>query len=187
MALIIDRSGSIGTHYPTLKQFLKDVIGRFDIDSSTAGAGARFGAVLYNQTAELGFYLNDHMDFSDYQSAVNAFPGPGGKTNIAGALELTNMEILQEIRGDRPQVSNVCLLISDGRPNVRENETEAQANLLKNKCTLVTIGIGNNIDSTLLNDISTGGLYFPVADFSQLENELDNLVTVVCNSLRKFV
>jgi len=58
--------------------------------------------------------------------------------------------------GDRPNVPNVALLITDGIPNERESDTVPQANNVKSRdIEIVVVGITDQIDLDMLK-VGTG-------------------------------
>jgi uncharacterized protein YegL len=185
IALMVDRSGSISvSDYEDLKDFVQELIEHFEVGPNKV----RFAAVLYNATVDVEFYLFTHTTESAYVSHVQSFPGPGGTTNIAGALERTTDDVLQLGTGDRDNVPNVCLLITDGMANVRETETESEAARLRQKCTLFTVGIGNNIDQPQLERIATGGAsgFLHADDIADLQTILGNLTELLCNGSKYY-
>ena len=73
------------------------------------------------------------LGFQATRDILNAavFLERGGRTNTADALEKARTEVLTSGGGDRPQVSNTVVLVTDGGSNVNSDATIAQADLLK--------------------------------------------------------
>lgn len=176
IALILDRSGSIRNFYTLLKTRTKQLLSFFTIGPNDVNVGA----VTYSDDTSLDFSIGEHTNQADLNAAIDALPGAGGFTNIAGALELAANQLLTP-PGDRPNVPNVCLLVTDGIANRREDETETVAAQARQKCNLVTVGIGNDIDQAQLANISTTGEVILADDVDGLVAILGALVQSVCN------
>ena len=65
------------------------------------------------------------------KNAVDRIPDVTGNTNISGALRLARQEIFNYNNGDRLDVRNVALIISDGKSNRDDELTHNEANALK--------------------------------------------------------
>ena len=175
----MDRSGSLQGHYDDVKLLVKEVMLKFDTSLT------RFGATTFNDVATPAFFLNTYGNASPmvYQFAVeNDFPTTAqGGTDLAAALQVTRTQILVGLTGDRPNVKNVCLLISDGQLIPRTGVLGIEAAKLRKKCCLYTIGVGSHVNHFLLQSITPIGHYFQVSDFDDLKNNLGNIVNAICD------
>ena len=88
---------------------------------------------------------------------------------------------LQNANGDRADVRNLAILITDGVANEREDETLTQAALLRDVAYIMTIGITNAIDEPQLKLISSGNEVIMVGDFSELGQVIIDLEEASCN------
>ena len=66
--------------------------------------------------ATLNFYLTNFTDVSSIRNAVRNIRYLGGNTNTTGGLRLMRTEIFNAANGDRSDVPNVAILITDGVP-----------------------------------------------------------------------
>jgi len=66
--------------------------------------------------ASLYFYLNNFTDVASLSKAVLVTPYCGGNTNTTGGLRLMRQQIFSADHGDRPDVPNLCIMITDGIP-----------------------------------------------------------------------
>lgn len=176
IALILDKSTSIGRDYPLLKNRTKQLLNFFTIGPNDVNVGA----VVYSSDAVFGFPIGNHTNRADLDTAIDALPGTDGRTNIAGGIELAINQLLIP-PGDRPNVPNVCLLVTDGAANIRENETEIVAAHARQKCNLITVGIGNVIDPIQLANISSTGEVIQADNVDGLAAILEELVVTVCS------
>lgn len=72
--------------------------------------------LFLGNAANLHFYLNNYTDISSLSAAVQGIPYCGGNTNTTGGLRVMRTQIFNAAMGDRPDVPNLCILITDGNP-----------------------------------------------------------------------
>ena len=94
-----------------MKSFLSRLVSRLDIDSGKT----RVGLVTYATNVETGFNLSAHSSVAAVQSAISAFSYSGGNTDTAAALAHVRRSMLTSAAGDRTNVSNVVVILTDGR------------------------------------------------------------------------
>lgn len=134
--------------------------------------GDQAGIVLFSGTAVLQQPLSSNRD-----SLIAALQG-----NIDGdtRLDLALAEARKELTSGRhlPNNSQILILLTDGRPSGTDATTVlSQATITKNAgITIYTIGLGNDVNGALLQDIATtAGHYFPApstADLNQIYHEI---------------
>ena len=113
--LLIDSSGSVKNYYLREKQFVADIINRLP------RSGTRVGAALFSNITFHLFDLNTHSSLDQTSSAVLNAPHLDVNTNITGALNYARTVLLTPLRGDRPGVQNLVILLTDGEENVEVN------------------------------------------------------------------
>jgi len=107
----MDESGSIGTkEFDLMKSFLSQLVGRLDINSGNT----RVGLVTYSPTITTSIDLNAGMSVAGLQSAINSLTYRGGDTNTFLALEYVRTRILTSAAGDRSDVPNIVVVLTDG-------------------------------------------------------------------------
>ena len=112
IVFVLDESGSIGsTEFAQVKTFLSKLVGRLDIDSGST----RVGLVTYATTVRTRFDLNDHTTVASVQSAISRLTYSGGSTNTDLALAHVRTSVLTASSGDRLNVRNVVVVLTDGR------------------------------------------------------------------------
>jgi len=108
----MDESGSIKIdNFELMKSFLSRLVSRLDIDSGNT----RVGLVTYYTTISNGFNLSDHSSLSSVQSAIMSLTYEGGGTDTAVALRHVRTTMLTSAAGDRPNVPNVVIVLTDGQ------------------------------------------------------------------------
>ncbi len=73
-------------------------------------------AVSYGNEATLDFDLNDHMTESEVLNAVGRIKYGGGNTNTTGGLREMRLNVFSAKGGDRNNIRDMCILITDGVP-----------------------------------------------------------------------
>ena len=97
--------------------------------------------LLSGTNATVNFHLNDYMTEAELVAAVRNIPYGDGLTNTTGALRLMRSEIFNLANGDRADVENVAILITDGEPTIELGGLQEEVSRVKNSGTRV-IGIG---------------------------------------------
>ena len=111
LVLVLDSSGSVGPkNFGKVKNFIKKFLKAADID----GGKVRVGIDVYSTFDEVAFNLNTFNSKADIFSAIDALPYKGQGTKTGRALETMRTEMFTVANGDRPDVDNVVLVITDG-------------------------------------------------------------------------
>ena len=163
MCLIIDSSGSIRDNNPSdgsfdnwsiMRQFAVDIIDYFTIGPDAT----RVGAIIFSDNVQMVFNMLQYRDAASVKNALRNLQFLGQETNTPDALLMARQQCFQESNGDRPNVQNLAIVISDGVPYPprRRQPAIAQAEVLRSTGTkIVSVGITNRIDEMFLKDISS--------------------------------
>ena len=113
----------------------------------------------------------------------------GGTTNTAEALTFMTDQQFTAGRGDRPEVQNIGIVITDGRSNVAPantvpNAVRAQAAGIR----VYAIGITNDVSEEELRQISSspqiqGQNYFLAPEFTDLGTLVSTLTQQTCGAV----
>ena len=189
IGFLIDGSGSIRDANPAdgsfdnwnlLLQFVANVIDRLP------RSGTRVGAVLFSDRGELLFRLNQYSDLADARDAILRTRYPGANTNTSGGLYVVRSQLFNVNNGDRPNVPNLLIAITDGKSTFDNERTIPIAEDLRGDgVNIVAVGITNSVDENELRGISSlpqvqNRNYFTSPDFQQLENIIENLLASAC-------
>jgi len=116
IVFVVDASGSIGsTNFNLVKSFLSRLVGRLDIDSGNT----RVALVTYASNVGSGFNLSDYNTVASIQRAISRLTYSSGGTNTAAALAYVRTTMLTSAAGDRSNVPNVVVVLTDGNSNNR--------------------------------------------------------------------
>ena len=163
ICFVIDSSGSIKDNNPTddsydnwelLKQFTVDLVNYFTIGPDTT----RIGAILFSDTARLEFALNQYSDIEQLKMALRNIMYEGLSTNTPEALRMARQQCFNEASGDRSDVQNIAVIITDGVPHPADRRQPAisEAQVLRSYgVSVFAVGVTNLIDKDLLRALSS--------------------------------
>ena len=192
LCLIIDSSGSIRDNRPadgsdnwtTQLKFLSDLVGDF-----TVGLDAtRVGAIVFSEQARLVFALDRYNTVREVQDAINSIAYMGQTTNTPEALIQTESQCFNPSSGDRSDVVNLAIIVSDGLPYPSNRRTPAldAADALRNTgVRMVAVGITDAVDEEFLKAMSSppqikGQNFFTAIDFADLSTIRNTVVENTC-------
>ncbi|MEF8886724.1 MAG: VWA domain-containing protein [Haloarculaceae archaeon] len=144
VALVSDTSGSMsGANLSALKSAATSFVGNLSSPDEAA-------AVSFNSGTSLDQELT--TNYQAVQSAINNYTA-GGSTNVAGGINVAQDELTNGANAT-PGASKVMIVLTDGFENIGDARTAATA--AKNAGTRIFgIGLGNNVDTSLVEDISS--------------------------------
>jgi hypothetical protein len=192
IAFVVDSSGSIQDMDPNgwqrVKTFIIQVIRNFKIGPSNT----RVGLTVYSEFATrslddprvgddaIGFFdLTTFQDSASLENAINRLYYYNSLTNTQDGINVASNVIFTP-PGDRPNIQNLAIVITDGESNVNKERVEEEAARLKEKATVVAVGVSNAQEAELKIIASNDDLVLRVTDFQALEKELDRIVSSVC-------
>jgi len=100
----------------------------------------------------LQFYLSNFTNTQSLESAIRNISYCNENTNTTGGLRLTRTEIFNTANGDRVDVPNVIVLLTDGNPTRETDLLSAEVLSIKNlDIRIVGIGVTNEVtDCTMI-------------------------------------
>ena len=158
---VLDSSGSIRDQNPPdnsydnwslLLRFCNEIINDLVIGRDYT----RVGVMRFSAEARSFFYLNTYEDAESLRNAISEIPYRGSDTNTAaGLLEMMN-EQFREDRGDRRDVQNVAIVITDGVSTINPGLTIPYAQQAHNRnIEVVSIGITSSINEDEVRGMSS--------------------------------
>jgi len=117
VVFVVDESESVGSdNFTTMKSFLSQIISRLDIDSGNA----RVGLVTFSTNVTTVINLSDHSSVASLQSAISSLSYTGSNaTDTAAALDYVRTRMLTEAAGDRDNVHNIVVVITEFANNFK--------------------------------------------------------------------
>ncbi|CAG2245588.1 unnamed protein product [Mytilus edulis] len=140
LVIILDSSTSVREeNYDKKKHFTKDLLVNSDID----GGNVRVGATSFSMRGFINFQLKDYKTKNDAFNAIDKIQYIVGSTNTADAIRLMRVDMLTADNGDRPDVKNIAIIITDGVSNVNAETTIPEAEKARDVgIHIYAIGIG---------------------------------------------
>lgn len=144
IGLIIDASGSIGPRrFTTMLTFLSDALRGGDYEKTL-----RVSALTFSKRSTVEFLFNTHINKPDpEQEILNNIAEmvyTKGVTNTSGALRLARAELFQQQNGDREEVQNLAVIITDGNSNVDRDPIQDADKLKDDGVYIFGIAVGTD-------------------------------------------
>lgn len=193
MVFVVDSSGSIRygntggeDNWHLILEFVTDMIKIFDIGPS----GTRIGLVMYSDRAVSKFYLNTFGFMDQVVDAVVALEGQfmGGQTNTSGGLRVMLEDQFNRFNGDRPDIKNIAVVITDGESNVDRQRTIPDAEAARSAgIAIFSIGVTNAVNEQELRQMSSmpqyrDQNYYMSAGFDVLGDILAKVASETCTA-----
>lgn len=191
VAFIIDGSGSIRDANPAdgsydnwnlLLTFVANVVDNLPVSAS----GTHVAAVVFSDKGEMLFPFSRYTDHGAVRRAILNTAYPGGNTNTSGGLWVARSQVFTGRNGDRPNVPNVAIVLTDGKSTFDHQRTIPYAeDLRRDGVEMITIGITNSVDEDELKGMSSlpqqqHRNYFTSASFQELEDVMAGLINTAC-------
>ena len=155
-----------------------------DIDSGSV----RVGAVIYSTDVHIQFNLNTYKTKQEILDAFGKIPFIYGSTNTYGALNVMRTQMFTRENGDRPDVHNIVMLITDGVSNVNPTLTVPEAiRAQAENIQIYAVGIGLADTSELAKIASKPATEntFTVQDFAELDVLKHTIFDAFCQGMYK--
>ena len=194
LCFIIDSSGSIRDNnrgnvdnWQLQLEFIAALSRAFNIGPDAS----RIGAVVFSEQVRLEFPLDAYDSNSDLTQAILNIPYLGSQTNTPEALVVTREQCFNPNNGDRDDVNNLAIIVTDGVPfpDFRRDPAINEARALRNTgAAMVSVGITDVIDEDFLKEMSSppqnlGTNYFTASDFDALEEIRKVVVEGTCETI----
>ncbi|KAK3086221.1 hypothetical protein FSP39_015407 [Pinctada imbricata] len=139
----------------------------------------RVGVLCYSTGNRVIFHLHDHDgDLTQALQDVHDIVYKGGGTYIGSAIKSVRENMYLSSNGDRADVENIMILMTDGQSSghdpyqqVQEAELSKQAGI-----TIATVGIGNNVDDVTLRTLASSNELYLQTDFDNLQRTFEILI-----------
>jgi collagen type VI alpha len=153
IVFLLDSSGSIGSgHFKKELEFIAEFAKHYAIGPNNV----QIGIVTFSANVRNGFNMNTYKNINDLEREVMHIRYEGQSTHTGEGLRYVRMNSFKSSSGDRNNVPNFLIVITDGHSNVPIH-TSTEASVLHSTTNIETfaIGIGRNISRTELNEIAS--------------------------------
>jgi collagen type VI alpha len=184
MVFVLDTSSSVSEeNFGKVLRFMTGMLERAEMIDS---GDLRVAAMSFSTHVNVHFYLGAHATQRDVFRAIRAIPYSSGSTNTADALMTLRNELFNPANGDRPDVPNLAIIITDGVSNLNSQRTIPEAVLTRDYgIHIFAIGIGlagttHEIDSIASPPVAQNR--FLVTTFDELHYIRTQVYTRLCES-----
>ncbi|KAH3775135.1 hypothetical protein DPMN_176532, partial [Dreissena polymorpha] len=179
IVFLLDSSGSVGS--VDFKKQL-DFVSRFAQTFDIGPRNVQIGVVTFATTPHNEFNLNTHPDKNGLVAAIQHINYISGGTRTDTALKYVKDNSFTKPAGDRDNVANILIVMTDGQSNVpAETVKEAAALHSGLNAKVFAIGIGAGVSTNELNIIATDHQHvFSVSSFDALSTLQAELKKTAC-------
>ena len=178
--IILDSSTSVGDdNYNKMKSFCKDFLKNADLDSGNV----RVGIVSYSTGVHIEFNLNTYSTSKDIIAAIDAIPYRYGSTNTADGLKTMRTQMYTAANGDRKDVPNVVIILTDGVSNINSRRTIPEAEQARAEgihIYAVGIGLRDTRELDAMASVPASENSFNVQSFDELAALTDRVFQAFC-------
>jgi hypothetical protein len=114
-------------------------------------------SILRNQHCLMWIYFRfSHTNKTSLLNAIDNLPYPNGGTYIVPALNLLTSTVYTIAQGDRPDISDTAIIITDGQPSESISDvTDAIRKVHDNDIRTLVVGVTTNINNETLRLLSS--------------------------------
>ena len=155
---------------------------------SNVGNRVRASVLVYGSDAEIKIKLNEFNRLEDFKAALDKrlkFHG-SPQTRIDKALRIANKELFTKENGDRPDVPNYLVLVTDGKQNSGSWITDQNfvswyaSPLWRRNITIFAIGVAQAEYSQLKRIAGPNGKALYRRKLNQLNEAVDTVIPKHC-------
>ena len=175
IVFLLDSSKQVGLQNLKQELLLFDTVAQsFPVTKD----GVHFASIVYSSASQVAFQLNAYTDKPSLSIAIQAIPFIGGDSRVGQAVASVKSSVLDKSgRPDAPKVVVVVLV----KKSVDDVLTPA-ASLKAEGVKLITVGIGKDVDGSLLGSLaSTPDSVLLVDNINELPSQAAPLVVKINN------
>lgn len=181
LALVLDSSGSLteyGQNYWTAtKVFVKRLVQYFTLGPNAV----RLGILVYSDLALVQLHFREQLSMDQLIARIDNLQYLESFTNLALALETVEREMFTPDAGDRQQVEDIVLLVTDGQQNQGTERIAAAVRAVSSHAPIMSVGVGDRVDVNDLISISGNMNNVKVIQsFDVLQNSAEDVARFVC-------
>ena len=187
LVFVLDSSESINNANPRNWQQLLAFVNKIVSMHTIGSSDTRVGVVRYSTDVVNWIYLDSYNNKDELMKAIARIPYDGKSTNIAGGILQMRSVQFTAAHGDRPEVPNVAIVVTDGVSIITPECTIPEAeHAHKQGITMFSIGVTSKVDSAEVFGISspphTPNTYvFFAQDFGNVDNIATTIFNATCN------
>ncbi|CAH1789223.1 unnamed protein product [Owenia fusiformis] len=181
MVILIDESCSLTVQdFEGMKTFITSLLPMLSVHPNLT----RVAIATFGDTTTLKFHLNEFENHNDIIGAVAQFEQNCGATNTSGAIRYMRERMFTTENGDRSNISNIAIIITDGVSTVDERYTAREAQIARSEgIAMFMVGVGAMVDTKELKLIASKPHekhLFQVTDYYGLMSITNTLASKTC-------
>lgn len=179
VAFLLDGSGNVRMkNWYMMLQFVQT----FERQVNFGKMETRIGVISYGREATMNIELNKYDKPTAFEQAVANIPFKGEKTNAAIGLRALRTLMFVKSNGDRPDVPNVAILLTDtaSQHNVKEAMSEADKAKARG-ITIFAIAMGLKAKATQVGSVASDPVRLHVSAVTRF-SDLSKIVDLIVNS-----
>lgn len=182
LAFIVDSSGSIrSSRFEDVKEFISNITSNMEISQDKT----RVGIISFSDDASLQIRLDQYGRKEDLMQAIKGLPYLRGRTHTASALRMMREELFQVNNGDRTNVPDLAVVITDGYSNINPEETIPEAILAREMgIEIVVASIENDVTNMELRGIASRPVdsnLINIRRYSELPSIVSTITQATCD------
>jgi putative chitinase len=181
LGILLDSSGSIApSDFQKSLVFIKAMVQSLNISENSS----RVAIINFSYTLSVVTYLNSTFDQNQLLNTITSIPQFADTTYTGEALEKC-FDIFSVAQGMRPEsqgIPKVLILLTDGQSNGNIKPIPVASRLKSLGITIVTVGVGSNLDYTELNGIASSNRVYLLSNFQTLINSFDDIIQTASSS-----
>ncbi|KAK1172363.1 collagen alpha-6(VI) chain-like [Acipenser oxyrinchus oxyrinchus] len=179
LIFLVDGSSSIDPEqFKSMQNFMMSVVNSSEVGEKKV----RFGAVLYSNSPEEMFLLNQYYTKAEVRNAISKMKAKGGDTYTANALRFTRDRFTQAYGGRKiSQVPQILMVITDGEATDRIALPAMSRAMREEGISIYGVGVANANKQELEELVGGKEKVFYVDNYQALEELHKNISKVLCN------
>jgi collagen type VI alpha len=126
-------------NFRRIKEYVQHVIESFNIGAEAT----RVGVATFSHGSRAEIYLNSYDNKRKLQAAVSGITYEYGNTNTASGIKLARSSLFSEAKGNRPDVPDYLVVITDGLSNINHEATLPEAEFARKQgIHVIAVGVG---------------------------------------------
>ncbi|XP_076827632.1 collagen alpha-6(VI) chain isoform X2 [Brachyhypopomus gauderio] len=182
VVFLVDGSYSIAEKdFESMKVFMNSVVKTTQVGQDNV----RFCTIVYSDTPQVHFLLNQYDSTKQVQAAISALRSPGGNTYTGKALQYCLQHFGPDSGGRAKQgVPQLLFVITDGEATDPEDLPKASNDLHSRGVSVYGIGVASAKRSELEIITRDKSKVFQVDDYEALKALQRNISSAICNNTK---
>ena len=119
IGILVDSSGSLGSEFSKEIEFVRQIAKALTVSSD----GVKIGIVTFSYYAFLTIKLSEYNETDSFIEGTKKIPFRRSQTYIDRALYLARTGLFVKENGDRKDIPNIVILLTDGQQTVSSHAT----------------------------------------------------------------